>query len=205
MKYYILDINPEPIFPQVDNIEKIDVYQLITGRLPKELPLLNYKLENGVKATDILSQAEITATGLILNEKVKSIFKEFEFIKHRLFPISLQNITDTYYWFHLITDLAEIDWLDYSQSTFYRNEFGFREEDLSFNSYKNYLSKKKEINDMSTISIEKIKLNENFDSKKYDLFILPFLSGAIYISERLKAELEKKEISGIEIKEAIIS
>lgn len=205
MKYYVLDVNPEPIFPQVDNLEKTDVYQLITGQSPKELPLLNYKLEKGAQATDILSQAEISALGLIINEKVKIIFERFNIVEHQLFPISLQSITDSYYWLHLITDLEKINWLDYSHSTFYRNEFGFREEDLLFNSYEDYTIKNKEINDMSTISIEKIKLNKNFDSKNYDLFILPFLSRDIYISESLKIALEKTNISGIEIKEALIS
>jgi hypothetical protein len=205
MKYYILDNKAEPIFPQIGCINQNEAFKINDEKKLDYAPKLNFKLEKRAKATDILSQAEISALGLIINEKVKNIFNQFQLIEHQLFPITLQNTNDTYYWFHPIADLEKIDWIDYSQSTFYRSEFGFHEEDLLFESYSEYLKKNKAINDMSTISIEKIKLNENFNSKEYDLFILPFLSRDIFISENLKIELEKINISGIEIKEALIS
>lgn len=205
MKYYILDIKPEPVFPQIGCINQNEAFKINNEKKLDYSPKLSFKLEKGAKTTDILSQAEISALGLIINEKVKNIFNHFQLIEHQLFPITLQNISATYYWLHLIADLEKIDWIDYSQSTFYRNEFGFREENLSFSSYDDFAKKRTEINNMSNIKIENIKLNKNFKNKNFDLFTLPFLSSDIYISQKLKIELEKNKISGIEIEEALIS
>lgn len=204
VEFFTLDINPEPIFPQIDCLDQAEAKKIQSENTLAFFPELNFRIQNGASITDVFSQADIISLGLIINETVYKILNSFRLINHQIIEVSIKDVDKNYFWFHLIASIDDIDWLDYSKSTFYRNEFGFREEYIILNSYEDYLLKNKEINDMSTISMEKIKLNERFQLYNYDLFILPFLSQSIFISKKLKERLEMANISGIKIRKSLI-
>lgn len=204
MNYYTLNIQPQPIFPQVQCLSQEDARRLRPGKFPDFTPKLTFSFTKGAKPTDILSQASISAQGILINEKTKYLLLNFKLIEHSIFVANVVRSEIKYYWMHFIDSLERINWLDYSNSTFYTTEFGFREDNIELKSYDDFKRKSKEISDMGTIEIEKIRLNSQFNYNT-DLFIIPNLTKDIFISARLKEALELSKITGIIIEDAHIS
>lgn len=202
MKYYILDNKAEPVYPQVQCVTLEDAHKFKHGEFPNFIPNLVFRLELRAKFTDILSDASISASGLLINEKAKNIFEKFNLIDHKYFPVTIQGTDDNYYWMQIVSPIQNMKWIDFPNSEFYVTDAGFREDNISLNSFDDYLNKKKKQGVIWGVGIDKILFNKNFN-QNLDLYTLPKLDINIYISNNLKKALEDAEITGIEFKKAL--
>ena len=205
-KYFKLDTSAEikstGTFPQVSCSTQFEAHQLKYNEAPGFAPSLSFKLEKRAKITDVLSQAAISADGLIVSEKVKRLLSNFKLIEHFFYPIEIEVKTDLqYYWLHLVAPLSNLDWVDFTNSSFFLKK-GLRNiGEVALSSIEDYKEKKKEQGSLIRIKASKLVLGESFN-RSLDLFVLPRFGTSIYISEKLKSQIIENNISGIELHEA---
>lgn len=158
-----------------------------------------FQLEPKAKLTDVLSQANISVYGLLVNKKLKDLLKKFNLIQHHYYKCLIKDhkgIIHDYYWMH-IYDNSIIDKIEYAKSKFYLRESGFREKDIELNSFEDYKNKMEALGIHYTVSADKLVLSSKFDNS-LDLFNVPlFTKKKIIISEKLKEELLSQKITGI--------
>lgn len=210
MPYYILDTPAESketgsVYPQVAFDKIKEAFKFRHNVYPHSEPMLSATLEKGAKLTDVLSQASIAGHGLLINDKVKNILADFTIMNHRFYdcPVKDRNgDIHSYYWMALAQpDL--IEWIDFSNSSFYTVEAGFREYDIGLASYQDYLQKKENLpNTNWWIESENIKIGKVID---YGLFAFPHLLHNILISEKLNLSFIEKKITGIKTEEAPVN
>ncbi len=174
-------------------------------------PIDNFLLEKKAKLTDAISPGYIHAMGLLLNEKLKSIFEMFETIQIKYLKtkiLSKKNITyDNYFWAHFCVDYADV--INFQKSTFNlqilpldledSDDWDYQTEKLIVNSLEEYILSKKRISTtLKQIIPEVLVLKKE---KKVDLFCISGLYQQIIISQELKDEIVNNGISGLEINE----
>lgn len=192
------------VFPQVECLNQELAHKIKSNRFVKLENELLYILDSRANLTKVLSQIEISSLGFLINEDVRDILKKFKIITHNFNEAIIKDydaITYRYYWLHLGEKLEDLEWLDYENSTFFVEEYGFRTDDISITSYEDFIQKAIEVGDMAVINIEKIQIKSGFfiDS---DMFIIPRLTRNIFISQKLKVALEEYNITGILTEEA---
>jgi hypothetical protein len=204
--YYTLENRTDKevgsVFPQASCLSQMDAHRLSNDEFPAFTPTLNFELVKKAKLTDVLSQAAISAQGLLINEQFKKLLEEFNLMQHKFYAATVKTKKgDTqYYWMHL-SDRDLINCIDYKASKFFRTEYGYREENIELTSFDDYKSKKAKFGKMGTIQSDFIKLNDKFP-KNLDCFILPLFDAHLYLSESLTTAVRGENITGIEIKEA---
>lgn len=116
-----------------------------------------------------------------------------EFIPLKLFDNKGQFINQKYYLF--FQDLILNSWIDFEESSFYKgHSVNGNKQNIRFSNPTEY---KKEL----FVNTEQIVLNEKFDSS-IDFFASR-IDTSFFISEKLMAEIEKKELTGIRRTERI--
>lgn len=207
--FYILDNRTDnevgSVYPQIDIINYSDAHKIEFDEFVS-IPPLHAKLVKKAKLTDVLSQATISSYGILINEKVRNIFQQFNIIPHKYYPIYVQTDNDvfTYFWIQVFDD-SIVNSIDYKNSNFYWKN-PLREGRVDLISYNDYLIKK-EINKKNIswmVGADKFVLNNSFN-KDLDLFAFSCFTTNLFISERLKESLIKNRITGIDIIEAAIS
>lgn len=190
------------VFPQVSSVNQNLAHSIPFDEFINLDSELLFELQSKAKLTDVLSQAAISAHGLLINKKVKDLFKDFNLMQHRYYKClvkDLNGVTHDYYWLHLVDDFKNK--IDYSKSTFYWTRSTFRKGMINLTSFDDYLDQKKQNGVLWGISIEKVVLNENF--AVLDMFsCIPFDQG-IYVSSILKNKIIQEGISGIYTEEAL--
>ncbi|RDC55868.1 hypothetical protein DU508_16545 [Pedobacter chinensis] len=192
------------VFPQVSCLNQQLAHSIQSNSFINADSDLLYKLEPKAKLTNVLSQAEISALGFLIDEKTKGIVKGFDIVPHNYNQATVKDNNGREYhysWLHLGTKLEDLQWLDYQNSSFYVKEYGFRKEDISIKSYQDYEQKSIEVGDMAVILIEKIKIKPQYRINA-DMFTLPLLTRNIFISQSLKIALDENSITGISTEEA---
>lgn len=188
-------------FPQVSCLTQTEAHQLHSDEFPKSNLNLVFELKKKATLTDVLSQATISADGLLVSEKFKDILNSFSLITHRIYPVTIntKKASLTYFWVHLSDTLKK--YINYDASVFYWTEFECQQDMLKIKSFDDYL-KKKQKHDMNwSVDIEEIALNSNFENN-IDLFIFNPFDYTIYISEALKKSISENNITGLDIIEA---
>jgi hypothetical protein len=191
-----------PDYPQANCLTQPYAHEIKFNSFPNFEPKLIYELSKRAKLTDVLSQAAISAHGLLVGERFKIILQGFNLMKHKFYPVTIQTKKgiEQYYWLHLV-DSSFINVINYNASKFYWTKSTFRKDVIKLTSFDEYQKLKKENGILWGVSIDEIKLNESFDSN-LDLFSsIPFDMG-IYVSDRLKKKIEEEKITGIQINEA---
>lgn len=169
------------------------------------IPDLNYfVVHNKANLTDLLSNAILPATGLVISKKLKDILQDFNLISNKIYPAKVfhKKEIQEYYYLHVGTTLAEI--VNYQKSSFiillnYAHNIG----QINISSFNDYHQKKEKIkvdNPGKTVSIwaEKICFTEDFD-QKLDFFKIGIFDTDLYVSEKLKKALIKEKITGLHI------
>jgi len=191
MKYYELNksTNSEEIgiYPQAGLNLNHNKHDLRSPTKLKPLNLPSFKpnfedleIDRKAKFTDYIS-CGLSAYGMLLSQKAYKILCDFKIDNHVVYKLNIKNSERVYYWFHF-GPTQVLKTINYSKSEFKIDEFGFEKERITLSNYSEYESKKKELNNMSVIKA--ISLNLNVKPKN-DLFIIPFLDGKIYVSERI--------------------
>ena len=186
------------VFPQV-TCSSLDLAHSISfdkrSNLDREIL---FQLAPKAKLTDVLSQAAISAHGLLINKKVKYLLSGFKLVQHQFYKCEVRDLKGTsfeYYWLHL-ADYSLLNKINYRSSKFYTLEFGFRENDIMLNSYHDYLLKKEQLGKMQGIGADFVQLNKEFDSS-LDLFNIPIFGKGIYAKTSLAEGFLNNRITGI--------
>lgn len=191
------------VFPQVSCISQTLAHSIQFDEFAAKIPELVFEIEKRAKVTDVLSQAAISAHGMLISERFKTLMENFRIMNHVFYPAVVKTRTADlqYYWIHLADD-SFVNKIDYTKSIFYWTRSTMRKGVIELSSFDDYLGQKEKNGHLWGVDIDKIVLNKNFDMT-LDMFgCLPFDMG-IYVSERLKNAILSMEISGLELKEAI--
>jgi hypothetical protein len=191
-------------FPQAECSNLISAHSIKSDVFADpEILRLEFSLASKAKLTDVLSQAAISANGLLINEKVKNIIEHYNVMRHLLYPVFLKTKrnTEQYYWLHLV-DNDMIKFIDFSNSKFYQTKFGFKEKEVSISSNEEYINIKTTLEWMDSIKADSITLNKEFDFS-LDLFVMDDFDTRPYISETLWDHLQKEKVTGLFIEKAL--
>jgi len=207
--YFKSELNTDPAvsgptYPQAECLTLGDAHSIKVDEFANPDTIeLEYKLASKAKLTDILSQAAISANGLLVNQKVKDILEGFNLMQHRYYPVTvhIKKPTAQYYWLHLV-DNSLITFVDFPNSQFYRTKFSYKEDDITLETYQDYLKKLDEFGFMCSIESDSIKLNNNFD-RSLDLYMIAPFDSRPYFSEKLWNAFESEGITGIRLAKSI--
>jgi hypothetical protein len=178
-------------YPAVENFEDYDfnkansVYKLDSDSFPDFIPDISYKLAKGAKLCDVMEKSNISACGLLINEKVKEVLEQFNLVPHKYFPATIEDkgIIHQYYWVHFVWEDG-IKYLDFANSKFKIKRASKDLGEVEVQSLNELHSKQGELGFMNMIhNYEYTFINPNFD-----LFIHP-LNKTIFVSENLKSKM----------------
>ena len=189
------------VYPAVESIDNYDfnspnsVYKLDSSVFPDFTPDIRYKLAKGAKLCDIMANGNISACGLLINERVKKIFESANLIPHKYYFATIKNkdAVFQYYWTHFVWEDA-LKYLDFKNSKFRINEFGNDLGEIEILDYADLLKKQTDLGYMKMIYNYKCTMYQT----NLDLFIHP-LNKTIYISEKLMNTILYEKITGAEI------
>jgi hypothetical protein len=186
------------VYPQVNCITQEQAHNLYANEFPSYDPELIFELNKNAKLTDVLSQAAISAQGLLVSDRMKSVLENHAIMKHRYYPVTIKmkNENFTYYWLHLNDDFT--GYIDYKQTEFYWTKSTFRKGNIQLSNFQEYLQKKQENGRLWDVSIDKLKLADNFDNSLNLVSFFPF-DLKIYVSSNLKIILSNEQITGLNI------
>ena len=181
-----------------DKNSQNSIRNLKSFELPNFQPNFNYfELDTKANLTDLLS-ASMMQYGLMISEDLKSLITEFNIQEYQTFEVPVYSIKNThqYYWLHFgETDILSN--INFPKSNFAICEFGVKKDNITIESYEHYQSTLSSISSMSNIKAELISINS---APNYDLFVIPFIDGLIYLSNNLKSAIEQSNLTGIDIK-----
>ncbi len=164
---------------------------------------LNLIQEKWTKLTNFLSNSTISALGFILDDKAKQIIQAKNITEHRFYETPLEGKNgeqQSYYWLHFFENRSEIlKNVDWTNSTFMKTEILKKHGEIKINSAEEYVKLSSE-NTMISYKPEKLSYINTTVLEK-DMFTLGNLYHSVFISEKMKTELENAKISGITISE----
>lgn len=191
------------VFPQASCISQMDAHRLNSDEFPSFTPTLKFELVKKAKLTDVVSQAAISAMGFIISEKLKGIIDSLKQTNLKTYPLTIEekNRKENYFWLHIKSlDISNL--IDYSSSSFFYTKYELKQDNIKINSYDHYRKLSKENGMMWGVGMDKVKLSDKF-SQSLELFHLSPFDRSVYISQRLKNILLDKNITGLEINEAL--
>lgn len=206
----ISDDSPACLEGRKGSMRNLDAYRL-TSFVPD---LDYYELNKDAKLTDLMSGGVPAGVsggvvkGFVVNEKLKNIFQMYNLDSYYFYPAVVKEkkvFHRNYYLMHVVSDQS--DYIDFNKSEFYKQKFVTNLGDVKVMSKSDYDEKTKEFwKESMVISIEptKLVLSNEFD-KKLDLFVAGLANFDVIISERLREHLLNEKITGIEIKESVVS
>jgi hypothetical protein len=216
MDYYIVK---ESLTPDVIGNDYPQAYKFIKGynseasdaifslykyktTFPDFIPNLDgIMLSGSAKLTDFVSHG-FDSSCFIVSEKAKKILEQYKLCMHQFYSLGLykRNKKYNYFLFKIISDYS--DNVNYKKSTFVEYNISSREklsavsvisrEDLL---HKRQIVKEKTGKILQTIWGDKIVMNDSFDNE-LDFFEITIIDGNTYISERLKNDIERNELTG---------
>lgn len=169
----------------------------------QEYPEVNFKFcfkkLKSAKKTDFMSFTPNFNHGLFLvNEKVISVFKQFKTQQHKYFETVIydapaENLDDSYSLFYSVLQ----DWnvIDFDKTVF--TSGGFGKNPIIEHSFTNE-NEMRRFNGIAKVKI--LALSKRFDSS-LDFFLTRL--GGLFVSEELKLELERNNVSGIKFTDEV--
>jgi hypothetical protein len=216
MKYYLLSNATDEkeigkTYPQCKGVpngytfawydEPDSMTNLINKEFPKNNPNLIFELEEKAILTDVVSPSNISARGILMNERALNIINKKKILNNEIYSGELKkgNEKFKYYWLHLVHD--NFDNIDFINSNFIEtNLFRHKVSDLKIeNEYQFKIEFEKCLKRSNIISVERLKLKTTFN---YDLFFFPKIHSDLIVSEVLLNKLESENITGITSKPA---
>lgn len=170
---------------------------------PDYIPELDgIMLSGSAKLTDFVSQG-FSSNFHIVSEKAKTILEKHRLCSHQFYPLGLykRKIKQSYYLFKPISDY--LDFIDYKKTAFveYNISTGEKVETNEVTSKEKILEINNKLENQKDISWciwgDKIVMSKYFDNK-LDYFKIGRIDSNIYVSERLKNEIESNDLTGWE-------
>lgn len=176
--------------------EKNDFYSA-HQRLPKEnISFYDFKLSENTEPDDFMTSPEINDTfGFFISHRCKELLDKFELPAHRYYEVKIIGNEKSFEYYFLLISRENLK-IDYANSTFV-DRFN-QEQIISIESYQDTLKLNPANENVRAhyttkwIAEKSIIFTEAFD-------IFPALTTArafFYFSERLKATLDKEEMTG---------
>ncbi len=167
--------------------------------------LQRIKLEKLAKLTDIISVSRLLV-GIIVNERVQNILKEFNLPSHYYFNVTLiknGKLIEGYKWLCFDLDTGE-NTVNFTKSDYFFDKYMDKEfeyiKNTQIHSYEDYMSIFYKTG--KALTVTNMTLNKNFNSD-LDLWGTQFLTMETYISERLIKAFEKHNITGFQYRDDI--
>ncbi|MDR1199399.1 MAG: hypothetical protein LBK94_10410, partial [Prevotellaceae bacterium] len=159
-------------------------------------------LSGRAKLTDFVSNG-FTSNSKIISPRTKEILEKFNLCRHRFYDMILhvRKVPYKYYWMHIISDYS--DFVDYKETTFFEKYvFSKRGNQVKADSKKELLEKREILEKNNpgkyvTIWGDNIVMNSEFN-KELDFFEICIIDGSLYVSERLKEEIIRNNLTGLE-------
>lgn len=174
--------------------------KLTNDDFPKQDPDLIFELEPKAKLTDIVSASNISARGLLMNEKTKNIFEQFNLPEHKFYPATLivKSNKLQYYWLHIINN--SLDDIDYQKTEFYLYSYSDGKLDtIEISSTEDYNNQWMNTDGVDRIKSDNIIIKYNSTLKNKDLLLFGELHNNILISKSMASILNSSNISGVDI------
>lgn len=205
MNYYILKPavdTPETgsAYPAVESYPDYDfdapnsVYKLDSNKFPDFSPDIRFKLAKEAKLCDVIAQGTISASGLLISEKLKRRLETESLVPHKFFPAMIEvneGKVKQYHWLHFVWPDG-IKYLDFKKSKFKIKRASKDLGEIQIENLNDLHSKQGELGFLKMIyNYEYTFLDPNFD-----LFVHP-LNKTIFVSEKLKAKMAN--FTGIEL------
>ncbi len=186
------------VYPQVSCVSQALAHQLCADTFHDGVRELRFELQSGAKCTDVLSQAAISASGLLVSARTQDLLAVHSLMRHRWISCAVKTRSASlpYYWLHLV-DMSLLETIDFPASRFYRTEYGFREHDVCLSSFADYEAAKRQFGNMGTIESDYLSLSDHLRDH-YDLLALPLFDSRIYVSEKLRDVLAENKITGVQ-------
>lgn len=172
--------------------------KLTNDSFPGQDPDLLFDLNKKGILTDVVSPSNLSAKGLLVNQRTKHILDEFDLMPHKYYPATIREkgISYDYFWLHLVK--KDLSGIDFQESEFEITNLVYMPiSDIEISDFEDYMEKAKSLS-MKHIRAKKIVLDKTI---KTDLIYFRYISSDILISENLAIELAKSNITGIEIVE----
>ncbi len=198
-----------PIYPQVQkmregydydsdrSIHKLNYHNELFGG-----PDLDYfVIESKAKPTDILSAA-VSSYGFLVSVNFKNALLKCEVREHRFYEAKVQyKKTDLqdYYWFLPLGDLS--DKVDFRKTKFYAQNSFSKVQDVKINRLSDIKNVRSKIGYLWKIKTERLEFKKRFKLEQ-DLLIIGAFDFGIYISDRLREEINKRELTGVKLRPA---
>lgn len=191
-------------FPAAQSFDDYDfnaprsVHKFKFDRFPDFVPDIRYQLSRTAKVCDVLSQASISACGLLVSPGFKELLTEHQLADHQFFAATVKKdeAEMPYFWLHVLSGDPSI--VDFPRSQFIQKRTSRKEADLRFSNLEEYLQKKEEIGFLSSIRNELLVLKEVPEA---DLWVEPFATHLV-ISEKLKTAIDSQGITGLQLEKA---
>lgn len=183
------------------------VYAFSRFDLPENSPKIKYLLlAKNAKVTDLLNAIMLRLKGFLINEKLKLILIEYNLPKHRFYDAYVKDYANNeyrYWWMQMI--INNYDCLDFNKSEFSLTSTEIVNRSnvpIKINSYQDYVDVKSKLASDQRIKISHAYLNDDFGKQSLDVFKINDLSLDWIISERLREDIIKNKITGVDITEA---
>ena len=207
MKYLIRSSNLDKGLPQIEGIVPMsgNHYKKITSFGNEEvdfseLPPLIFLMEKESKLTDFISQSYLSAQGLLVSEKVYSIVKSYKLFNFQVARaiVRKENNDYSYYWLHPREDC--VNFLNFTSTGFYIIDIITDEEySIKIRDYKHYVDKRFSLSGLKKLIPFENNIYMDKSLAEYDICLFTLNSSEFYISDKLKEELEKNNVTGYEI------
>jgi Immunity protein family (Imm11) len=168
--------------------------KLNNDEIPKDNPELIWQMEPKAKLTDVVSAGNISAKGLLCNDRVREILESHKLCEHKFYPATLihEGKELNYHWFHPIEQ--DIDIIDFEKSKFALTDY-FRDfmNDIEINSKAKLIKEYNERDDDTLITLLDLKLNLHIDFCRFSYIIHNYF----IVSDTMKNKLKKSNITGL--------
>lgn len=173
------------------------------AEFPNYVPELDgFKLSGSAKLTDFVSSI-FSWSLFVISQRVKVVFEQHKLCPHRFYPLGLykRNVKFNYFMLSIISDYSTC--VDYKNSTFAEyNILNSRWKNLVLiDSREEYVRKRDRLKQDKGLEwalwSDHIVMNSSFD-RELDFFSIGKLDSHIYVSERLKEEIEFCGLTGWE-------
>lgn len=168
-----------------------------------------FKLEPQAKLTDVMSD-DISATGLLISQKAKTVFESFNLGRHQFFPCSITDQggeTLVYYYLQFIPNLDPSQHINFDQSEFLLDSRAIPVDSnqiVQFNSFDAYETFKNEKHqawlnntDEALVQVDVKQLHlENLDTT-LGIFMFSRMTDEIYVSKSLAEALKNSGVTGL--------
>lgn len=212
MKLFYLEQKTEPeiigFYPQTRRTKNkgyhVDAYnserKVSRDAFPEFNPRYGLELHPKSITTDVLDKSTLPF-GYVVSERFKEILENHNLPPHRFYNIDVFGTSDTFYWFHSITNISKFIDFEKTEIEVFNVIKQVVLETIKGLTFEKIKKMKRETVLKRGIALRFKSIALNNDFPNYDIFQIDGAQYFTLISEKLKQKLEEENITGIGLKE----